>query len=283
MSMVAPKISVIIPTRHRNESLSACLERLAPEHQALPSSVYEVIVSDDGAVSTAEDLIRQRFPWAKWVAGPRKGPAANRNNGVKHARAEWLAFTDDDCLPGADWLSAFENEMGGEHRVLEGRTVSRSENLGPYYGAPVNERGGFLWSCNFAIKKDFFFKIEQFDSNFPCAHLEDVDFRLRVIDTGEPLRFIPEAVVEHPPRRVGPVLKQALDQEASFYLAAKRGLPLRAIGFSFGALARGRFAGLRRARNVLEGMRFLARSAVEAVLLTVLVPFWLWRYRFGRF
>ncbi|MHC5729635.1 MAG: glycosyltransferase family 2 protein, partial [Nostoc sp.] len=66
--------SVIIPTYHRNDLLAKCLDCLAPGVQTLSAEQYEVIVTDDGSQTTAEEMIRQQYPWAKWVAGPRKGP-----------------------------------------------------------------------------------------------------------------------------------------------------------------------------------------------------------------
>ena len=94
----APLFSVVIPTCHRNDALAACLERLAPGKQSLAAASYEVIVTDDGSRATSEAMLREKFPWAKWMAGPRRGPAANRNHGAKHANGNWIAFADDDCL-----------------------------------------------------------------------------------------------------------------------------------------------------------------------------------------
>jgi glycosyltransferase involved in cell wall biosynthesis len=37
------------------------------------------------------------------------GPASARNTGAAAARGEWLAFTDDDCLPDRGWLTAFDS------------------------------------------------------------------------------------------------------------------------------------------------------------------------------
>src|ERR1700743_99135 len=89
-------ISVIIPTCHRNQDLGRCLGALRPDSQKSPFS-YEVIVADDGSKSTAEELIRAEYAWARWVAGPRRGPAANRNAGARNARGAWVLFLDDDC------------------------------------------------------------------------------------------------------------------------------------------------------------------------------------------
>ena len=50
MNDSTPKlISVVIPTRDRNETLARCLDRLAPCAQSLSHDLYEVVVSDDSA------------------------------------------------------------------------------------------------------------------------------------------------------------------------------------------------------------------------------------------
>ncbi|MFM6077529.1 MAG: glycosyltransferase, partial [Dolichospermum sp.] len=48
--------SVIIPTYHRNDLLVKCLNCLTPGVQTLPADQYEVIVSDDGYQSTAQEM-----------------------------------------------------------------------------------------------------------------------------------------------------------------------------------------------------------------------------------
>src|SRR5215216_2945474 len=114
------KISVIIPTRHRNDALSECLRNLAPGCQTLAPAAYEVIVCDDGVTSSAETLIKSDFPWARWLQGPRQGPAANRNCGASEASGDWFVFTDDDCLPSPQWLERFSEAMTLPARALEG-------------------------------------------------------------------------------------------------------------------------------------------------------------------
>ena len=52
-----------------------------------------------------ERFLAQQYPWVSWGRGPRRGPAANRNAGALRARGEWLAFTDDDCVPDPNWLA----------------------------------------------------------------------------------------------------------------------------------------------------------------------------------
>jgi len=106
------QISVIVPTRDRPELLRRTLDRLAPGTQTLDSARYEVIVTDDAKPPLAAGLIAQSHPWARVVEGPARGPAANRNAGARAATGDWIAFTDDDTEPHADWLATLS--MRGE-------------------------------------------------------------------------------------------------------------------------------------------------------------------------
>jgi glycosyltransferase involved in cell wall biosynthesis len=277
--------SVVIPTFRRPDTLAKCLSALAPGVQTLPASLYEVIVSDDNPPSESfEASIRRQFPWARWIQGPRKGPAANRNNGARVADGEWLAFTDDDCIPGTDWLKAFAQKSAEPQNerisVLEGRTSPGVERLPALSVAPVNESGGFLWSCNFAIRRALFSEMGGFDENFPFPHLEDVDFRLRLEDAAQQWLFVPCATVVHPPRPVLPVFRQTLLQESSFYLARKRGVPVASVGLSPRSFARGRLTDFSHCKTLSETLSVCTRILTETLLLLRwCVPLWAWRYR----
>jgi len=193
-------LSVVIPTYHRKDLLAKCLDCLAPKVQTLPIEKYEVIVTDDGVQATAAQMIRECYPWAKWVAGPGKGPAANRNNGVKYAQGEWLAFTDDDCLPDPQWLEAYAQAILANSScfVFEGRVYVDRPRRSLAETSPTNESGGYLWSCNFAIHKQLFKSLGGFDERFAYAAMEDVDLRLRLTNSGHQYSFIKAAAVCHP-------------------------------------------------------------------------------------
>ena len=283
-STPVPRFSVVIPTYRRHDSLARCLNRLAADRQDLPSDQYEVIVADDGPdADTARLLVENTYPWARWVAGPRRGPAANRNRGAAQARGDFLAFTDDDCLPQPGWLAAFAAKLdgpGGDRlRVLEGRTTDGGvPPRGPMWTSPVNERGGLLWSCNFAVERRFFFEQGGFDERFPFPHLEDVDFRLRLDDRQEPYPFVPEALVEHPPRLEASARSWARSRESAFYLARKRNVPLSTIHFGPSFYLRGCYYAFRDSRNAREMFWAARRIAAELVLLAYYLPQWRARY-----
>ena len=263
--------------------MERCLDRLAPGAQALLATEYKVIVSDDGPpAGNARALIEGRYPDVRWLQGPRRGPAANRNFGASHATTPWLVFTDDDCLPQPDWLAAFARQIdagAGGCRVLEGRTDSGVERMSPFEQAPGNDTGGLLWSCNLAVERALFEQIGGFDAGFPYPHLEDVDFRLRLDDAGEPYHFVPEAVIIHPPRPVGGVLGWARGQESSFYLARKRGVPLSEVNVTALNYLRACRQTFRAARGVGEFVWVGWRIMEEAALMAVYMPWFAWKYR----
>ncbi len=195
-------LSVVIPTYHRNDLLAKCLDCLDPNVQTLPIEQYEVIVTDDGFQTTSEEMIKQDYPWVKWVATQHKGPAANRNNGAKYARGEWLVFTDDDCLPDSQWLMSFAESITSDTWVYEGKTTCNTKISSPLQHAPINLTGGYLWSCNMMIWKSLFWDLKGFDENFPYPHLEDVDLRERIKKQGCNFSFIDKAIISHPQKRL---------------------------------------------------------------------------------
>jgi GT2 family glycosyltransferase len=63
---------------------------------------------------------------------------------------------------------------------------------------PINETGGLLWSCNFAIRRETFLALGGFNEDFPAAAMEDVELNLRANKAGLARLFVPDAVVLHP-------------------------------------------------------------------------------------
>jgi GT2 family glycosyltransferase len=219
--------TVIIPTCNRNNLLASCLDLLAPTIQITSNFTYEVIVTDDSKQNIAKDLIREKYTWAKWIEGPKKGPAANRNNGAKYARGEWLVFIDDDCLPNTSLLENYKLLLleNPNVEVLEGLIEPEGKRQSPLQRAPLNfhTKGGYLLSCNFAIKKELFDELQGFDENFKYPHLEDYDFKDRVIATNKTILFARTAKVIHPWRKVRNGWNLGKFEEMSVYYNSKNG------------------------------------------------------------
>jgi len=195
-------ISVIIPTCNRNDFLAKCLNLLAPNIQGLTLEDFEIIVTDDGKENQAKDEVEEKFPYSKWVEGPKKGPAANRNYGASLAKGDWLIFIDDDCQPDSDILRHYKKAIEDyDFKVYEGRTYADRPKQRMDEESPLNEDGGHLWSCNFMINKMFFYEIGRFNELFPYAAMEDVELRERILDKTK-IKFIYSAGVLHTWRKV---------------------------------------------------------------------------------
>lgn len=177
------EFTIVIPTCERPAMLARCLAALPTEAQ--------VIVSDDSPC-----------PDARWLNGPRRGPAANRNHAARAATSEWIAFIDDDCIPQPGWLDALAVAAEGAD-VIEGRTLAPGATDSPFEEHVENESGGALWSCNLAVRRDVFERLGGFDEDFPEAGGEDMEFAWRIRRAGLRTRFAPDALVHHPPRHIG--------------------------------------------------------------------------------
>jgi len=191
-------ISVVIPTFRRPDSLAACLAGL--ERQSLPREKFEVIVTDDDDAPVTRDLVAKKFPRVKWTQGPGRGPAANRNHGASLATGEWIAFVDDDCLPGEGWLKAIASQ--GDVDVIEGKTEAPGARDTPFEERVENLRGGVYWSCNLAVRREVFERLCGFDEDFREPGGEDMEFAWRIAANTLYTRFVAAALVEHPPRAI---------------------------------------------------------------------------------
>jgi glycosyltransferase involved in cell wall biosynthesis len=193
--------SVIVPTCNRPDALSICLDALHPSFQT-EAPAYEVIVTDDGASPLAE-AVKAAYPWVRFTAGPRRGPAANRNHGASIARGRWLVFTDDDCIPDR-WLLDSYHRAIQEHpaaNAFEGSISPLGDLDRDLADCPVNETGGMFWSANVCLNRAFFESVGRFDDGFPLPAHEDQDLYLR-IKTETAVPFVRAANVKHPVRQL---------------------------------------------------------------------------------
>src|SRR5438552_18931735 len=104
MGLAKPRFSIIVPTYKRPAQLAACLQAIA--RLDYPRDGFEVIVVNDGSQAPPQALIasfKDRLDMTL-LKQAHAGPGAARNTVAAKARGKSIAFTDDDCLPGPDWL-----------------------------------------------------------------------------------------------------------------------------------------------------------------------------------
>lgn len=210
MERALPFFSIIVPTRNRQERLVACLHSMAMLDY--PRNLFEiVVVVDGGTVPPVEQLASlHKMIELTILTQSQAGPAAARNNGARHAKGEYLVFTDDDCAPMPDWLSKLAESFSMHSDCgLGGQTVNAlplnrysvaNQFLMDFIYAVYNtapDGARYFASNNIAVPAQMFRAIGGFSESYSRAAGEDRDFCRKWRFHGYCLLSVPEAVIRH--------------------------------------------------------------------------------------
>ena len=221
-----PKISIIIPTLKRPESLERCLKSIGK--QTYPN--YEVVlVEEEGSLATL------------------------RNQGALRAKGDILIFTDDDVVVSRDWLKSIvasfssSPDIGGVsgpalitpefrrnrdifsqtwakylydvffcegkqhlpgHITSSGAWTTGAAEPDCSYEGEVH----FLEACNMAFRADIFYTLGGFNEAYKgIGDWSEPDLSFRVRRAGYRLWFSRDARLEHQPSRSGAFKKRKAD------------------------------------------------------------------------
>ena len=198
-------IDIVIPCAGRGDDLIRLLTSLHAQCAAsIALHVESITVTDDRHTEALRERLRASFPSVRYVAGPARGPAANRNHGAGSGDARWILFLDDDCYVASDLLGAYIRhiESAPHAQVFEGAIHPVGDRPNGNHHAPLNTTGGYLWSCNLLIQRQVFEAVGRFDEEFPFACLEDCDLMDRLKGHHAAIVFAGDAVVLHPWRSI---------------------------------------------------------------------------------
>src|SRR5215471_9795294 len=97
--LLSMRITVILCTYNRCESLSTALESVAVS-QLPPSISWEVLIVDNNSSDRTREVVEEfshRYPGRfRYAFEPRQGKSYALNVGVREAKGDVLAFMDDD-------------------------------------------------------------------------------------------------------------------------------------------------------------------------------------------
>ena len=104
-----PQFSIVIPCFNASRTLAKCLDSLA----MLDSTNWECIFVDNNSTDTTASIIHRfikQHPDRKFlqISEKKAGASAARNSGARHAKGDWLVFTDADCAVDSQWLQDAE-------------------------------------------------------------------------------------------------------------------------------------------------------------------------------
>jgi hypothetical protein len=197
-----PTFSVIVSTHGRAGYLAGMLDAL--ERQS--HGDFEAVVADNGSPDDTWDTLLARCETTPLRLralrlDPHDGPAVPRNTAVERSRGRWLAFTDDDCLPAAQWLTALQAAAGADVTVVQGRTDADPQGWGGPWGRTLRVSGvsGLYETANLACPRTAF----DAAGGFPAERLlsgrafgEDVLLGARLARAGRVVAA-PDALVHH--------------------------------------------------------------------------------------
>lgn len=210
-------LSLIICTRNRADALQKCLEKLnLSDLQAVDG---ELILVDNGSTDRTPAVIRDFAAQAPCslivVREHRPGLSHARNAGVEQARGEVIAFTDDDCYLGPNYLSlaahVFED---GQFSYCGGRILLYDETDSGY-GCQYQDYfelipsyrfvpAGRIQGANMVVHRRVFERVGLFDTALGSGtpfRCEDIDFIARASFAGFAGAHVPELLVYHHHRR----------------------------------------------------------------------------------
>jgi GT2 family glycosyltransferase len=199
------RVTVVIPTYNRSMLLIKCVQAL--DAQTLPKSDFEVIVVSDGPDMITEGALQ---PWLKHSSMKLKflstafkqGPAGARNLGWKNAANRIIAFTDDDCIPSANWLESllphFEKK---EFLAVSGKThVPLPKNPSDFAINLAHLETADFITANCACTRAAMEKVGGFDERYKMAWREDSDLEFKFLTNQVPIVLAKNAEVVHPVR-----------------------------------------------------------------------------------
>jgi len=205
-----PSVSVVIPVYRDWAALAGCLEALS--RQTYPSDRFEVIVVDNLGGLSLEALPRAPTQ-VRIVEELQPGSYAARNRGLLEATGDILAFTDADCIPGADWiergvsrflLPPYPDRVAGVvqltfHESARRSAVERFEQVFAFRQQETVERWGAGITANLFVRRKVFLAVGPFSPH--CFSGGDMEWGCRAQKAGYSIVFAPEARVLHPARR----------------------------------------------------------------------------------
>ncbi len=216
-------LSVAVCTYNRAGRLPGLIQALRLQKCPVP---FEILVIDNNSTDNTRQVLEGLINYGgvplRYIKEARQGIVHARNCAIEHAKnSSYLAFIDDDELPGPDWLNAAADALHREGAECVGGEIQVSLPSGQRPHWLEDELLGFLgqkkqsaeafwivnrstpvWSGNIAYKTSVFAKGLRFDVRYNreghgIGGGEDAIMFDEMLRMGSRVRYRPDMVVEH--------------------------------------------------------------------------------------
>jgi glycosyltransferase involved in cell wall biosynthesis len=181
-----PRFSVVLPTQNRPGWLAAAVDSVVD--QTFPD--FELWIVDDGSDAEIRSLGRELAEDHRIRVVRNSSPAgaaAARNQGIRAARGEYVAFMDDDCTwhpERLERLDGFLRSHDPEPSYVATQTVLVRSGPPPSYSLdPVLPQGESPWRVGapmMVVARQALLDVGGFDERLPRSH--DWDLAIRLVD-----------------------------------------------------------------------------------------------------
>lgn len=197
-------ISVVIPVYNRPQSIITCVESVINQSQPVDEIIIVNDGSNDATANSIETLTAQHPAIIRSIQQSNRGVSSARNEGIQHAKHEWIALLDSDDKWLAHKIATFKEHLQQHPECL----VFHSNEIWIRNGVRVNamkkhqKRGGMIFKhclplCVISpsaviIHKQIFDTVGLFDEQLPAC--EDYDLWLRICHN-TPICYVDEALI----------------------------------------------------------------------------------------
>ena len=207
----APLASIVVPTLNAQRWARPLLAALGMQRR----TAFELIVIDSDSTDGTPDVFRDAGARILTIRREAFDHGATRNLAAREARGDILVFLTQDVEPiGETWLDELIQPLVGDiapasyaRQVprLDANPLERYARQTNYPDAPrvvtdadvpsLGVRAAFFSNACSAIRKDVFEDL----GGFPTGTImnEDMLFAVRLLRTGHPIAYVPEARVWH--------------------------------------------------------------------------------------
>ncbi|RNL53996.1 glycosyltransferase [Pedobacter jejuensis] len=201
--------SIIIPLYNRPQEIDELLFTLTKQTYLQ----FEVLVIEDGSTDNAKSIVESYSNKLdiKYFYKPNEGQGFTRNYGFERAKGDYFVIFDSDCLIPADYLEIVKNYLYEHDLDAYGGPDAAHESFTPvqkaisYAMTSPFTTGGIRGnkkhvgqfhprSFNMGVSREVWEKV----GGFILTRLgEDIEYSIRIHESGFRIGLIPEAKVYH--------------------------------------------------------------------------------------